>query len=194
MDDQQHALSALLLVEPILEAGMGDDPPRRDSSLARAGSLAAVLALAVLIEQPRDERIRIRSDMAAVPAWPLAVVAGLVAALVATPLLDAVDVSPPTFRIAAGVVLLIVASTRLVVPLRASDGFGPAAVVVAAAAGAELDVIRSVVAVAGAALLLGLLALWPGASRLAPRAVRRLVAVAAVIAAVDLVLDGVLAV
>lgn len=186
MDDQQHALSALLLAEPILADA--DDPGSSDAPWTRVLQLAAVLSVAALVELPDGSTQRTRRRPTALAAVAIAVLVGGVAA---DPIVDLVGVSAPTVGVAAGVVLLVVALTRLVVPLRASDAVGPAAVVVALAIGAELDVVRTLVAVVLGVAVAGLVARTGRVSR--PVA-RRAVAAAGVVAALHLVLTGVLAV
>jgi small neutral amino acid transporter SnatA (MarC family) len=130
--------------------------------------------------------------------WPRRpIVAGAVAAalavavLVADPVLDALDLSPEGFWIAAGIVLLVPALGRLLAPTT-RDVAGPAAVLVAIALATRDGRAESLVAVAVA----GLAVLGAGylpAGRWTPT-VERLVGAAMVVIAFDLVRDGVIAV
>jgi hypothetical protein len=110
MDDQQHSLSALLLAEPALAAagpagggaGSSDDP-----SAARVLWLALVAVAAV---NPLRVR-RLAGPMPAHRAVPGLVVAAAIVALIALvggPLLRAIELSPATALIAAGVMVALV--------------------------------------------------------------------------------------
>lgn len=130
--------------------------------------------------------------------WPRRpLVAGVVAAvlavavLAAEPVLDALDLSPEGFWIAAGVVLLVPALGRLLTATT-RDVAGPAAVLVAIALAtrdgrteALVGAVVAGIAVLGAAHL--------PAGRWTP-VVERLVGAAMVVLAFDLVRDGVIAV
>ena len=107
MDDQQHALSALLRTIPIVAAGEDDDdPPGR----ARPSVWLWLAALVAALSPPRAALAVPRADRGRAEAVTLAVLgtaAGgalvLGAALVADPLTDALDVSGPGLRIGAGI-------------------------------------------------------------------------------------------
>lgn len=132
--------------------------------------------------------------------WPkrleLAAVAGAVlalAALVADPVLDALDLSPEGFWIAAGIVLLVPAFARLATGAT-RDVAGPAALLVTMALATRDGVGETLVAVA-IALVATLLA--TSFVRLEARWVpiaERLVGGAMVVIAFDLIRDGVIAV
>jgi small neutral amino acid transporter SnatA (MarC family) len=105
MDDQQHALAALLRTVPIVEAtsgrplGAGDDAPS-----AWLWLIALVAAL-----NPARAAFGIPSNRGSPSALGLAALGGLVGgvgvcavAALGGPLLDLLDVSEPSFRIAAG--------------------------------------------------------------------------------------------
>jgi hypothetical protein len=108
MDDQQHALAALLRTEAIIDAGPpragdpeGEIPP---ATLWLAALLAAYNPFRAALAVPRAGRTR--GTVAGTAA-----VGGLLASLLATggaavsgPVLDAFDVSVPSMRLAAGVV------------------------------------------------------------------------------------------
>ena len=175
-DDQQHALSALLSSIPVLDAEPAPDP---DPSAGRVVWLAITLALAIGMRSGRERATR-RAMVA------IAALVGV--GLTADALLDAADVSPPTARIAAGVVLGALALADVVAPVRAAPAVGPAAYVVALAVGGELDVVRSAVVLTASLLVVATSRRAAWADR--PRVVR-LAGSIAVLAAVDLVVDGV---
>ncbi|HET6835047.1 MAG TPA: MarC family protein [Acidimicrobiales bacterium] len=128
MDDQQHALSALLRTVAIVDAaaagdsatgGTGSVVPSRPAPSAWLW-LVALVAVAnscrVALGVPRRDRSR--RDIAVVAALG-GVAGGLVVYLVSLasgPLLDAFDVSAPAFRIAAGAVGAIAGAVALVRP------------------------------------------------------------------------------
>jgi hypothetical protein len=127
MDDQQHSLSALLLAEPALAeegaAAGGAESSDDDVSAWRAVWLA-VIALAA-VNPPRVRRLVGRIPAATAIAGSMA--AGGVTALVAAaggPLLRALDVSPATGLIGAG---LIVAMLGVIDAVRRPGGLFPAA-------------------------------------------------------------------
>ena len=137
MDDQQHALAGLLRTIPIAQAS-GSASSDEDSP---SGWLwAAVLLLALnparaAFGVPRSGRApRAVAELAAVGgiAGALAVCA---AALLGEPLLDLLDVSDSSFRIAAGVVAALAGAIDLFrrppSPEPALDGWGAALVPVA---------------------------------------------------------------
>jgi hypothetical protein len=129
MDDQQHSLSALLLAEPALAqsgpasggAGSSDDP-----SVLRILWLGLIGLAAV--NPPRVRRLA--GHLPWSRAVPGAIAAGLVvglAAIAGGPVLRAIDVSPATALIAAGIVVAVVGvvdAIRRAGP-SAEDGSGP---------------------------------------------------------------------
>ena len=132
--------------------------------------------------------------------WPkrleLAAVAGLVlgvAALVADPVLDALDLSPEGFWIAAGIVLLVPAFARLATGAT-RDVAGPAALLVTMALATRDGVGETLVAVAVAFVvtLLATTFVTPDARWVA--IAERLVGGVMVVIAFDLIRDGVIAV
>jgi small neutral amino acid transporter SnatA (MarC family) len=215
MDDQQHALAALLRTIPIAQAG---DPPSGPGDDAPSGWLwvaALVLALnpaRAAFGLPRDARSRGSVvGMAAVGG----LIGGLVVCIAATagdPLLDALDVSEPSFRIAAGVVAVIAGIGDLfrrppspepalagrraaLIPVAIPIVARPALLVLALAAGADRGVLESVGAMAiGIALLIGLTAGSPieGPGGRVLRWTGRLLAAALVACGVILAVDGVM--
>jgi hypothetical protein len=127
MDDQQHSLSALLLAEPALAeegaAAGGAESSDDDVSAWRAVWLAAIALAAV--NPPRVRRLVGRVPVETAVAG--SIVAGAVTALVAAaggPLLRALDVSPATGLIGAG---LVVALLGVVDAVRPPSGPFPAA-------------------------------------------------------------------
>ena len=116
MDDQQHALSGLLRTIPIAEAAErsgsdGDsDPP---SEVPSALLWAAVLLLALnppraVFGIPRAELTRTMVVRVAALGGALGALAVCLAALLGDPLLDALDVSEPSFRLAVGLIAVVV--------------------------------------------------------------------------------------
>ena len=124
-------------------------------------------------------------------ASPVVVAALLLATVLARSTLDVLDLSPEGFWIAAGIVLLVPAFSRLVSGTT-SDVAGPAAVLVAMALATRDGRAPTAVAalLAGAAVLL---ATWQPPGRWAPVA-ERVVGALMIVVAFDLVRDGVLAV
>jgi small neutral amino acid transporter SnatA (MarC family) len=213
MDDQQHALAGLLRTIPIVEAGEGPDP---DDDAPSAWLWAAALVLALnparaAFAVPRADRTTV--GVAAVGG----VIGGFVVCVAATiggPLLDALDVSEPSFRIAAGLLAVLAGAADLfrrppaaepalhgwgavLVPVAIPVVARPALLVLALGAGADVGVVVSAVAMAiGVALLIALVAAWP-AEGPAGRALRwagRVIAAALVACGVVLAVAGVLAV
>jgi small neutral amino acid transporter SnatA (MarC family) len=213
MDDQQHALAALLRTIPIVEAA-GSPDPDEDAPSSWLWVAALVLALnpaRAAFGVPRGGRSPAAVAAAGAALGGLAVCAF---AAVAGPLLDALDVSDPSFRIAAGVVGVVAGAADLVrrpprpdpalpgwraalVPVAIPVVLRPALLVLALAAGADAGVLVTAGAMAfGVALLTGLAAACPidGASGRALRWASRLLAAALVACAVLLVVDGLFAV
>ena len=215
MDDQQHALAGLLRTIPIVEArasGSGDDAP--------SGWLwAAVLLLALnparaAFAVPREGRSRRAVVSLAAAGGAIGGLAVVVAALIGDPLLDLLDVSEPSFRLAAGIVAAVAGAADLfrrppapepalpgwraaLVPIAIPAVARPALLVLALGAGADERVLASVGAMLlGIALLTVLAALWPteGPRGRALRWAGRLLAAGLVACGVILAIDGILAV
>lgn len=115
MDDQQHALAALLRTVPIVEAADDGDEPTR--------SLSAWLWLVILVAAVNPARTAFgvprRGDSPTTAG--VATLGGLggaavvlAVALLSGPLVDAVHVSDPALRIAAGAVGAVVGALQLV--------------------------------------------------------------------------------
>jgi len=185
MDDQQHAMSALLASGPALDAvgsddavGGGEDP---------WGALLVGLAL---LTAANPARMR-SSGRPGTAVGAAAVGAVVVLAVASGPIADALSTSPASVRLAAGAVLGVVAIVGLVVPRgTAEDGLTVAATaVVAVAAGID----DGVLVVGGCATLVAAVALWLPDSWRRPL-VARVVAAAGVVVAASLAMDGVLGV
>ncbi|MGH2713055.1 MAG: hypothetical protein ACRDM7_04070 [Thermoleophilaceae bacterium] len=217
MDDQQHALAGLLRTIPIVEAGEGSTPFGPGDDAPSGWLWAAVLALALnparaAFGVPRAGRSpRTVVGVAAVGG----VIGGLAvcaAAAAGGPLLEALDVSEPSFRIAAGIVAGLAGAADLfrrppkpepalagwraaLIPVAIPLVARPALLVLALGAGADRGVLVSAGAMAiGIALLTGLAARWPtdGPAGRVLRWAGRLLAAALVACGVILTVDGVL--
>jgi small neutral amino acid transporter SnatA (MarC family) len=211
MDDQQHALAGLLRTIPIVEAGSSEDGEAVPSGWLWA--LALVLAL-----NPAHAAFGVprRSSPSAVE---LAAVGGVIgglavcaAAALGGPLLEALDVSEPSFRLAAGTVAVLAGAADLFrrppasepalagwravfVPVAIPLVARPALLVLALGAGADRGVLVSGGALAVAlALLVGLAARSPteGPGGRVLRWAARLLAAALVACGALLAVDGVL--
>jgi small neutral amino acid transporter SnatA (MarC family) len=220
MDDQQHALAGLLRTVPIVEArelsesgdasDSGDDSP--SGWLWAAALLLALNPARAAFGIPRAGRAsRTVVGLAAIGGAIGGLAVCLVAAL-ADPLLDALDVSDPSFRVAAGIVAAIAGAADLfrrppppepalagwrgaLVPVAFPVFSRPALVVLAIGAGADRDLLVTVGAMAiGVALLTGLAARWPidGPPGRVLRWAARLLAAGLVACGVILTIDGVL--
>jgi multiple antibiotic resistance protein len=214
MDDQQHALSGLLRTIPIAEAGApadtDGDPP--SALLWAAALLLALNPARAALGVPRNSlpgRDRVWVACAG------GVIGGLLvcmAAALGDALLDALDVSEPSFRLAAGIVALVAGAADLVrgppSPEPALDGCKaalvpvavplvarPALLVMALGAGADRSVLVAVGAMAfGVAVLTALAARLPadGPRRRVLDWVRRVLGAGLLAAGVLLAIDGIL--
>ena len=216
MDDQQHALAGLLRTIPIVEAGEGGSSDAGEN--VPSGWLwAAALLLAL---NPARAAFGIpRAGRSPGTAAGLAAAGGLIggiavcaAAAVADPLLDALDVSEPSFRTAAGIVAILAGAADLfrrppkpepalagrraaLVPVAIPLVARPALLVLALGAGADHDVLLTAGAMAlGVALLAGLTAAGTteGPRDRALRWAGRLLGAGLVACGVLLTIDGVL--
>jgi len=220
MDDQQHALAGLLRTIPIARAadgsssGSSSDP---DDDAPSGWLWAAALVLAL-----NPARAAFAVPRAGRSPWTVAGVAGIggvvggllvcAAAAAGGPLLEALDVSDPSFRFAAGIVAGLAGAADLfrrppppepalpgrraaLIPVAIPVVARPALLVLALGAGADQGVLPSAGAMAmGIALLTGLAAWWPteGPRGRVLRWAGRLLAAALVACGVILVVDGVL--
>ena len=220
MDDQQHALVGLLRTIPIVEAGEGSNSgsssgPGDDAPSGWLWAAALVLALnpaRAAFAVPRAGRSpRTVAGLAALGG----LIGGLAVCAVAAagdPLLDALDVSEPSFRIAAGIVAGIAGAADLfrrppppepalagwraaLIPVAIPVVARPALLVLALGAGADQGVLVSAGAMAmGIALLTGLAPGWPteGPGGRGLRWASRLLAAGLVACGVILAVDGIL--
>jgi small neutral amino acid transporter SnatA (MarC family) len=218
MDDQQHALAGLLRTVPIVEARSNPSSSSTPGDDAPSGWLwAAVLVLALnparaAFGVPRAGRSP--RDVARLTAIGGAI-GGLAvcgAAIAADPLLEALDVSDPSFRTAAGIVATVAGAADLfrrspppepalagwraaLIPVAIPLVARPALLVLALGAGADHGVLLTAAAVAtGIALLIALAARWPveGPRGRALRWGTRLLAAGLIACGVILTIDGVL--
>jgi small neutral amino acid transporter SnatA (MarC family) len=213
MDDQQHALAGLLRTIPIVEArsaGAGDEGP--------SGWLwVAVLVLAL---NPARAAFGIpRRGRSPRTVAGLATAGGLLGGLLVCvtaaaggPLLDALDVSEPSFRVAAGIVAAVTGVADLfrrpprpepslggrraaLVPVAIPVVARPALLVLALSAGADGDFLVSIGAMLiGTALLTALAVASPtgGPGGRVLRWASRLLGATLIACGVILVLDGLL--
>jgi small neutral amino acid transporter SnatA (MarC family) len=216
MDDQQHALAGLLRTIPIAQengaATSGEDTP--------SGWLwAAVLLLALnparaAFGVPRAGRSRREVAELAALGCVAGALAVCVAALLGDPLLDALDISESSFRIAAGIAAALAGAVELfrrppspepalegrraaLVPVAIPLVARPVLILLALGAGADSGVIVAVGAMAlGVGLLGGAAAAWPidGARGRVLRWASRLLAFGLVALGIVLAIDGILAV
>ncbi len=185
MDDQQHALSALLAAGPALAAagdaapvGGGEDP---------WGLLVVAIAFLAATNPARTGSDPNRTRVVAVAG----LAAAAVVAALSGPIADALSVSPASVRLAAGIVLLVVSVVGLVAPRGAwSDGLALATTaVVALAAGVDNGTLVTTLGAVPAAVAVGWLP-----ERWRRPAVARATAAAGVVVAVGLVVGGALGV
>jgi small neutral amino acid transporter SnatA (MarC family) len=207
MDDQQHALAGLLRTIPIVEASEESASKPAPSGLLWA--LVLVLALnpvRAAFGVPRAGREAVGLAAAGGALGGLAVCA---AAAAGGPLLEALDVSEPSFRLAAGIVAALAGAIDVfrrpppaepalagwraaLVPVALPVVARPALLLIALSAGADQGVLVSAAAMAVGVALLTALVAWSPAER--PRALRwasRLLALALVAGGVVLSLDGI---
>jgi small neutral amino acid transporter SnatA (MarC family) len=218
MDDQQHALAGLLRTIPIARAQARagtDSSPDDETPSALLWAAALLLALnpaRAAFAVPRAERSR----PAAVELAALGGAAGAalvcLAAAAGAPLLDALDVSDPSFRFAAGVLAVLLGAVDVfrrppapepalagrraaLIPVAIPAVARPGLLVLALGAGADRGVLVSVAAMAvGVALLTALVARAPteGPGGRALRWGSRLLAAGLVACGALLTIDGVL--
>jgi small neutral amino acid transporter SnatA (MarC family) len=220
MDDQQHALAALLRTVPIVEAEEGFDSggsfaPGDEAPSGWLWAAALVLALnpvRAAFGIPRAGRSPRAVVGVAAVGGAIGGLAVCAAATAGGPLLDALDVSEPSFRIAAGIVAALAGGADLfrrppppepalagrraaLIPVAIPVVARPALLVLALGAGADRGVLVSAGAMAmGVALLTGLTAGWPteGPGGRVVRWAVRLLAATLVACGVILTVDGVL--
>jgi small neutral amino acid transporter SnatA (MarC family) len=215
MDDQQHALAALLRTQAIVRAGGGSDGADDETPAAWLWALILLLALdpvRAAFGVPRSPATA-RSD--AINTVLLGGAAGallvLAASAVAPPLLDALDVSDPSFRTAAGIVAVVAGVADLfrrsprpepalpgrraaLVPVAVPLVARPALLVLALGAGADRGILPSTVAMAiGMAALAALVAVEAAAGHRARRLrwIARLLAAGLIAGGIMLIIHGV---
>ena len=179
MDDQQHSISALLAALPVLDAGADSV-----GGGAEGHPWLWLVAAALLVANPFRPGRR--------SAAGIVLLGGIAALLVplSGPLLDALDVSPASARAAAGAALAVAALVGAVAPTSsgAAGVVAASSALVALALGADDGAIALLV-VAGAVVFA---AAVPNRWRTATAA--RVVALASILLAADLLIDGILGV
>jgi small neutral amino acid transporter SnatA (MarC family) len=215
MDDQQHALAALLRTQAIVEAGspVSDD----DAPSVWLWALALLLALnpaRAAFGIPRAGRSSREVAWLCAVGGAIGGLAVCVFAALGDPVLDALDVSTPAFRTAAGVIALLAGAIDLfrrppdpepalpgnraaLVPVALPLGARPTLLVMALGAGADQGVLVAVGAMAiGVATLTALAAraAVDGPEGRVLRWLARLAAAGLVACGVLLTIDGVLSV
>ena len=213
MDDQQHALAALLRTQAIVDAGVPDSD---DDDVPSVWLWAVALLLALNPARAAFGVPRTGREI----TW-LCLVGGAIGGLavcifaaLGDPLLDALDVSAPAFRIAAGVVALLAGATDLVrrppspdpalpgrraalVPVALPLVARPILLVIALSAGADQGVVVSL-----AAMIVGVAILTALSTRVSPdgssgrtlRWAARLLAAGLIACGALLTIDGILSV
>jgi small neutral amino acid transporter SnatA (MarC family) len=217
MDDQQHALSALLRTVPIAEGGADVTGATQSPAawLWVIALFAGVNPFRLALALPRGDRpARVVTGVAALGGIVGAAIVLLMAVVGGGPLLSVLDVSEPAMRIAAGVAAAVIGVVTLVVrhpsPTPALPGLGSAAVPVAVPMVANAGLImlaisayadRGATVVAAALLIpIGVLALaatFVPSDGVPGRVLDwfgRLTAAALVLTAAQLVIDGLFAV
>ena len=174
MDDQQHALAALLRTSAIVEAAAArGEVPSDDAGSAwlwLVALLAAFNPFRAALAVPRDDRSRRTIAGVAAVGGLVGSLLVLAIALASGPLVDALGVSDPALRLAVGVVAGVVGIIELIrrapapepalpgwraalVPVAVPSVAGPGLLVLALGADADRGL-----AVIGAALAVGVLA------------------------------------
>ena len=176
MDDQQHALAALLRTVPIVEAGEGSGAAGPGGDPPSAWLWIAVLVLALnppraAFAIPRAGRPDGDAVRVAAAGGALGGLAVLASAALGDPLLEVVNVSDPSFRTAAGIVAVVAGIADLfrrppapepalpgrraaLVPVAIPVVARPALLVLALSAGADRGVLVSLAAIFGGVVLL----------------------------------------
>jgi small neutral amino acid transporter SnatA (MarC family) len=220
MDDQQHALAGLLRTIPIVRAvevsnPAGSSNPGEDAPSAWLWAAALVLALnpaRAACGVPRAGRSRRTVAGVAAVGGAIGGLAVCAAASAGGPLLEALDVSEPSFRIAAGIVAALAGAADLfrrppppepalagwraaLIPVAIPLVARPALLVLALGAGADSGVLVTAGAMAtGIALFTGLASGSPteGPGGRVLRWTGRVLAAALVACGVVLAVEGVL--
>jgi hypothetical protein len=188
LDDQQHALSALLAAQRI--GAVGSDSSERPSHTDHGGMggwLTVVLTLLVASDPTRlrgdGERSARRRSVRRL------LLGGLALVVVAHPLLDVLDITEPTVRVAAGIAILVTGVVDLIDPRRTGPAvFRPGLALAVVAAAVDPGKLATTTAL----LVTGVVARVIGA-RSSPTWTRwaRFVAVAAILLGADHIIDGI---
>jgi small neutral amino acid transporter SnatA (MarC family) len=213
MDDQQHALAALLTTIPIASAAESPSDEESPSGWLWAAALLFALNPArAALGVPRAGRSPREIAVLASLGGGVGALCVFIAALVGDPLLDALDVSEPSFRTAAGVVAALAGAIDLfrrppspepalagrwaaLVPVAVPLVARPALLVLALGAGADEGVVVTAGAMAIAVAALTALAAFCAPESPSGRVLRwagRLFATGLVACGVLLAIDGVL--
>jgi small neutral amino acid transporter SnatA (MarC family) len=220
MDDQQHALSGLLRTIPIAEAAERSGSTEETDPASEVPSAllwAAVLLLALNPPRaafgiPRAGLSRKLVLRTAALGGALGALAACLAALLGDPLLDALDVSEPSFRLAVGLIAVVVGAADIfrrppapdpalpgrraaLVPVAFPLVARPTLLVLALGAGADRSALLALLATAvGAAALTALTAWYPpdGPRARTLRWTARLLSVGLVACGAVLAIDGLL--
>ena len=217
MDDQQHALAGLLRTIPIVESSATSPAPGDDAPSGWLWAVALLLALnpaRAAFGIPRAGRSPRTIARVAALGGLVGGLAVCAAALLGDPLLEALDVSQSSFRLAVGIVAVLAGVADLfrrppapepalvgwraaVVPVAVPLVARPALLVMALGAGADSGVLVSFGAMAlGVGLVVGLAAELPasGTMRRTLLWTSRLLGAGLVACGVLLAVDGLLAV
>ena len=214
MDDQQHAISGLLRTIPIARAGTPSDPDGDPPSalLWAAALLLALNPARAAFAIPRAGRSSREALGLAALGGALGGVAVILVAAAGEPLLDALDVTEPSFRLAAGVVAAVAGIADLfrrppspepalpgrraaLIPVAIPAVARPALLVMAIGAGADRSALVAVAAMVVAVALLAALTAWCPPDGPRGRALgwaRRLLAAGLIACGVLLAIDGTL--
>ncbi|MET0459381.1 MAG: MarC family protein [Ilumatobacteraceae bacterium] len=213
MDDQQHAVSALLGTVAIVEAGPASGQEEPNRWLWALALIATLNPVFVAIGLPRRSRPAERATLA-VTGGIIGALIVLLAAALSGPLLDALDVSVGAARLAVGIVGAVAAIVRLarrppgpqsgldgwraaLVPVAVPLVAAPALILLGLGAGADLGTaFVAACLVVGIGLLAALAAAVPerGPWLTVARWAHRLICAIAAVACVLLVVSGVFAI
>jgi small neutral amino acid transporter SnatA (MarC family) len=214
MDDQQHALSGLLMTLPIAEAGVPGSGSGAGEPSAWLWALVLILALnpaRAAFGIPRRGSRREAVELAALGGAAGGLAVCVVAAL-GPALLDALNVSDPSFRAAAGIVAVLVGAIDIfrrppgpepaleggraaLMPVAFPVVARPVLVVLALGAGADQGVLLTAAAMVAGVGMLAALTAWCDPEDRHRRVLRwagRLLAAGLIAGGVVLAVDGVL--
>ncbi|MDQ2649212.1 MAG: hypothetical protein M3Z03_06635 [Actinomycetota bacterium] len=191
LDDQQHALSALLAAGRVGAVG-GTDSDDRPSHVDHGGMGGWLTVVLTLVAASNAVRRRGRDEPGGTGlAVVTLVVVGLALVLVARPLLDLLDITEPTARVAAGVAVLVTAIVDLVNPrLMGLSVMRPGVALAVLVAAIDPGRAQAALAVVVAGLVAALVGRAAGDDERWTRAARWL-AVVGIVMGADLVVDGI---